>query len=195
MPPEVMKQFGQAVLAPLKQALARGDAELAANLKALEPIVVAAAEKGTPIPDDDSVMTAVAGFHGWAHKNCGYQKVDLMAVDYAFENIPATLKAGSVSLSMMNHSDKGEFHVALILKPKDAKISTVEQLLAIPLPELESSVDFLGSAAAPPGMTGGLLIDLGPGRYFVVCPVPVAGDEGGIDIHMMHGMASVIEVA
>lgn len=194
VPSEEIKQFGKAVVGPLKKALAHSDDELAAHLKVLQPIAVAAAEKGKPLPGDDSMNAAIAGFHGWAHENCGYQKVDLMAVDYAFENMPASLKAGPVSLSMMNHSDKGEFHVALIVQPKDPKITTVEQLLAIPLPELENSVELLGEAAAPPGATGGLLIDLGPGRYFVVCPVPVAGDEGGTDMHMLHGMASVIEV-
>ena len=190
-----IKKFGQSVLAPLKDALESRNDALAASLKVLEPVAVAAAENGTPIPDDDSVNAAVTEYHRWAHQNCGYQNVDLMAVDYAFDRMPATLKAGPVSLSLMNHSDKGEFHVALILRPNDPDLTTVEQLLAIPLRELAGRTDVLGTAAAAPGMTGGVLLDLKPGRYFVVCPVPVGGDENSDDIHMLHGMASVIEVA
>lgn len=190
-----LKQFGQAILPPLKEALAHADAGLAASLSVLKPIATAAAEKGTPISGDEDVMVAVAGYHAWAHEKCGYQNVDMMAVDYAYENAPTRLQAGPVSISMMNHSDKGEFHVALVVKAKDPQLSTVEQLLAVPLPELGGVVDVLGSAAAPPGATGGVLLDLKPGRYFVFCPVPVGGDENSDDTHMHHGMASVFEVA
>lgn len=193
--PEALKAFGKAVLVPLRKAIAFSDHTLRTNLSVLEPVAVAAAEKGTPIPEDDEkVNTAITGYHEWAHANCGYQNVDLMAVDYAFENLPDSLKAGPVSLSMMNHSDKGEIHVAVVLRSKDPQISTVEKLLAVPLPELEGSTEVLGVAAAPPGASGGILLDLKPGRYFVVCPVPVGGDESSGDIHMAHGMASVLEV-
>lgn len=190
-----LKQFGRAVLPALKEALAHADASLAASLNVLKPIATAAAEKGTPFAENENVMKAAVGYHAWAHEKCGYHNVDMMAVDYTYENAPTALKAGPVSISMMNHSEKGEFHVALVVKAKDPSLATVDQLLAIPLPELDGAVDIVGSAAAPPGATGGVLLDLKPGTYFVVCPVPVGGDETSEDTHMYHGMASVFEVS
>lgn len=191
-----IKQFGQAVLPLLNEAREKGGPELAADLDVLLPIAKDAAEQGTPIPEEDEKLQgALNGYHTWAHQKCGYQNVDVTAVDYKFEGIPAKVKAGPTSIALANHSEKGEFHVALLVQPKDAKITTVEQLLAVPMAQLESSVDVVGSAAAPPHAGGGLLIDLKPGRYFVVCPVSVGGDDQSQDLHMMHGMATMFEVA
>ena len=192
---EENKQFGQAALPLVTEAMGKGDDQLAESLAVLKPIAEAAANQGTPIPDDETVMAALAGYHGWAHSRCGFQNVDVTAIDYQYQGFPATLKAGPTSIAMKNASTKGEFHVALIVRPKDPAVATVEQLLAIPLPELESAVDMIGSAAAPPGANGGVLLDLKPGRYFMVCPVPIGGDEQSGDMHMTHGMAVAFEVA
>jgi len=189
------KQFGQAVQPLLEEALAKGDAALAKSLTVLQGPVEAAASKGTPInTEDEKIGMALAGYEAWAHTSCGYQAVDLMAVDYKYQGAPKALKAGVTSISMMNHSEKGEFHLALVTQPKDPKITTVKQLLAIPLPELESSVDIFGAAQAPPGGTGGVLLDLKPGRYFIVCPVAVGNKPNSTDLHMFHGMAVTFEV-
>ncbi|MHA6796059.1 hypothetical protein ACVGVM_21475 [Pseudonocardia bannensis] len=47
-----------------------------------------------------------------------------------------------------------------------------------------------GAASAAPGQSGGLLVDLTPGRYFLVCPV---GDEGE-QPHHLRGMIDEITV-
>ena len=195
-PAAVNKQFGQAVQPLLEEALAKGDAELAESLTVLQGPVEAAASNGTPIDtEDEKIGMALAGYEAWAHSSCGFQTVDLMAVDYKYQGAPKTLKAGVTSIAMMNHSEKGEFHLALVVQPRDPKITTVKQLLAIPLPELQSSVDIFGAAQAPPGATGGVLLDLAPGRYFIVCPVAVGNKPDSMDLHMFHGMAVTFEVS
>ncbi len=194
-PAEDVKKWGSARLPALEEAITKGGDALGAYLKPLLPVIKAAASDGTTPPESDELLVSAAGYESWAHKNCGYQNVDVTAVDYAYQGIPATLKAGATSLGLTNKTEKGEFHLALLARAKDATITTVDQLLAVPMPEFGSKLDMLGAAPAAPGGAGGILVDLKPGRYFVLCPIPVGGDETSGDMHMMHGMAATFEVS
>ncbi len=190
------KAFGTAVKPLLAQATAAGGPTLAKILRPLEAPVAAAIAKGTPIDPDKvkAVGAALVGYETWANKSCGFQKIDVMAMDYKYSGEPNTVKAGVVSVLLANHSKKGEFHLAMMVQPKDHKKTTVAALLKIPVQKLESSIDILGAAAAGPGQSGGALLTLKPGQYFMVCPVAVGGKENSTDLHMFHGMAVEIDV-
>ena len=195
-PAAEVKAFGKAVQPLLADASAKGDAQLRSVLKALATPVAAAIGKGTPIDpsSDKAVATALAGYEKWAQDSCGFQKIDLMAIDYKYKNAPTSVKAGVVSTLLMNQTKKGEFHLALFVQPKSGKHTSLAALLKTPVQQLESSVNIIGSAAAGPGQTGGVLLTLKPGQYFVVCPVAVGGKENSTDLHMFHGMAFELDV-
>jgi hypothetical protein len=191
-PVEAVQEWGTTLVPLLDGALAAAPPELAPSLTALQPYVRAAATEGTEPDFEDPAFTgALTGYETWAHDNCGYQNVDLVGTDFEFTGAPTTLDAGPVSLLLTNESAAGEFHVALLARAKDPAM-TVEQFTATPMEELFGMVDLVpGGAAAAPGQSGGMLADLEPGKYFLLCPV---GDEGELP-HHLQGMITEITVA
>ena len=74
------------------------------------------------------------GYEAGLNTSCGFQAVDLMAgPTTSTRGVPKALKAGVTSISMMNHSEKGESSTWLWLAGArvDPKITTVKQLSAI----------------------------------------------------------------
>jgi hypothetical protein len=190
--PEEVKAFGESVTPLLDAALAAAPPDLAPSLTALQPFVAAAADEGVEPDFEDPAFTgALVGYETWAHENCGYQNIALAGTDFAFSGAPETLEAGPISMLLTNESTEGEFHVALLARANDPAM-TVEGFQALSFEQLESAVELLpGAAAAPPGATGGVLAELEPGTYFILCPV---GEEGEIP-HHLQGMINRVTVA
>lgn len=136
--------------------------DLAPSLTTLEPFVDAAAQGVPPDFEDPALTGAITGYETWAHENCGYQNVDLVGTDFRFDGAPTTLDAGPVSMLLENRSTDGQFHVALVVRPMGDDV-TLEAVAAAPIEQIMSMVELLpGAAAAAPGQTGDLLIDLPP---------------------------------
>ena len=53
----------------------------------------------------------------------------------------------------------------------DVTLST-DELLALPEEEVFTMITMVGGAFAAPGTTGNTVMDLTPGRYVAVCPIP-----------------------
>ncbi len=149
-------------------------------------------EQGTaPDLEDPAYTGAITGYETWAHDNRGYQNVDLAGTDFSYTGAPTTLDAGPVSILLRNESAAEQFHVAILARAKDPAM-TVQEFTATPFEGLLEVVDLVpGGAAAAPGQTGGLLADLEPGTYFLLCPV---GDEGELP-HHVQGMITEVTVA
>jgi hypothetical protein len=100
------------------------------------------------------------------------------AVDYAFQDLPESVPAGS-QITLTNGSTK-ELHEIVVLGPLPAdETRSVPELLALPedqLPAIEPVLVML----APPGEEGFAVVGDGtlaePGRYAVVCAIPVGAD-------------------
>jgi hypothetical protein len=109
--------------------------------------------------------------------------IEVTAVDYGFEGLPDTIEAGS-KLSLTNSSDKEAHELVAILIPEGEE-RPVEELISLPEEEIDA---IFGSAEpatvilAAPGQTDqpGAVVGDGtitePGRYAVVCFLPVGGD-------------------
>lgn len=190
-PAEAVMAWGEQIVPLVDAAVAAAPADLAPSVVALQPVAQAAATEGSePDYEDPAFLGAVTGYETWAHENCGYQNVDLAGTDFAFSGAPETLEAGPVSLLLTNESTEGEFHVALFARANDPAM-TVEEFQALSFEELMTRVELVpGGAAAPPGQVGGMLADLEPGTYFVLCPV---GEEGEIP-HHVQGMINRLTV-
>lgn len=106
----------------------------------------------------------------WVADNCGFEAVDVAAVDYAFEGVPETLPAGFTTFGFSNEGK--EMHEMLMLRYKDESL-TIEDLQALSEKEAQEKVEFLGASFGPPGATDTESKELAPGKYVLVCFVPV----------------------
>jgi hypothetical protein len=106
--------------------------------------------------------------------------VEVTAVDFAFEGLPAELQAGT-SITLRNTS-ANELHELVALRLPDDELRSTEELLALPPAELEAlfSAPPALAVVAPPGE--GSFVALGdgtltePGRYVVICFIPTGAD-------------------
>lgn len=106
----------------------------------------------------------------WVSDNCGFERVAVSAVDYAFEGVPETLPAGIVTFDFSNEGE--EVHEMLMVRYKDAS-TTIEDLMKLSDKEAQAKIDFLGASFGPPGATDTESKELTPGKYALVCFVPV----------------------
>lgn len=109
--------------------------------------------------------------------------VNVKAVDYGFEGLPSSVKAGT-ALKLTNQSNR-EAHELVAVKLPDGERRSVAEL--VKLPEQQLMGLFTGPPAlvllAPPG-GGDQIVAEGdgtlrePGRYLVLCNVPTGADAG-----------------
>ncbi len=141
--------------------------------------------------EEDEVFGLYGELAAATHTGCGYEQVDVSAVNYAFVDMPATLPAGTTSFSLTNDAD--EDHELVLFRLADGETRSAEELLALPQEEAEASVTFSGVTFASPGETGYVAAELEPGAYFVSCFLPVGGGEDGPP-HFTEGMVAEFEV-
>ena len=106
----------------------------------------------------------------WVADNCGFERVDVTAVDYAFEGVPETLPAGKVTFAFSNEGK--EMHEMLLVRYKDPE-TTIKDLMKLSDKEAQKAIDFLGASFGPPGSSDVESKDLTAGKYALVCFVPV----------------------
>lgn len=106
----------------------------------------------------------------WVADNCGFERVDVRAVDYAFEGVPETIPAGTVTFQFSNEGK--EVHEMIMVRYKDPT-TTIEDLMKLSDKEAEKALDFLGASFGPPGATDIESREMTPGKYALVCFVPV----------------------
>ena len=106
--------------------------------------------------------------------------VEVTAVDFAFEGLPAEVKAGT-SITLRNTS-AAELHELVALRLPDAELRPLDELLALPPAELEALFAAPPAlvAVAPPGEDSFVALGDGtlaePGRYVVLCFIPTGAD-------------------
>ncbi len=105
---------------------------------------------------------------------CGYEAIDVTAIDYEFEGVPVTLAAGRASFNLTNDGNEG--HQMILFRRNDGGIrGSIEDIL-----DLGEEGDGWGYAlttagstgpqpGVQPGQTGYLLAELEAGSYATVC--------------------------
>jgi uncharacterized cupredoxin-like copper-binding protein len=104
----------------------------------------------------------------------GAEVIEVTAVDYAFQGIPAQIAPGPVSFELTNEGED-EHEMGLIRLGEGADL---DELLASEEEPSPDQAEEVGFTFAPPG-EGGVYLnaeDLTPGTYAVVCFIP--GPEG-----------------
>ena len=123
--------------------------------------------------------------------DCGFEDVGATAVDYKFEGLPTTVKAGPATLTLENTGK--EEHEMILMKKAKGETRDAKALLSLPEEEAMKVLTFTGAAFAPPGQTGVGLAELTPGEYVVTCFIPVGGGEDGPP-HFTEGMFAELTV-
>jgi hypothetical protein len=189
----------------LEPALSEGKA---ATLSVLDRMVASApaviVEPVTEIRDQykktgekafDKVFEQISAADEFTFTNCPGAKVDVIAVDYEYQGMPATLKPGITSFKLTNNAPKENHEMGLgRLLPANESMS-VEKILALPEKKADKLFDPStgGGMYAPVGESGYMTIDLTPGKYVYACFIPVGGKHNGKP-HAMKGMYGTFTV-
>jgi hypothetical protein len=164
----------------------------------------------TPANAAATTTTVAVGHTGDHHRD--HATVDVRAVDFAFENLPRTIEAGT-KLTLSNGA-ASELHELVAIRLPDGEDRPVPELLQLPEAELGALLGASPPAtvllAAPGGdqisaVGDGTITE--PGRYLIMCSIPmgvapavylaVAAEAGGEqpDVaggppHFLSGMAT-----
>ena len=183
----------------------------AANLALMDKMVTlapaAAAQPITSIRDaykkkGDKLFNGAAGLallgslDGWVYDNCPGTSVPVTAIDYEYQGVPASLKAGVTKFKLTNASPKEEHMMAIIKLTPAAQGQDVSKLLALPQKAQAKYFDDSSEAfmEAPAGQVAYTPIDLQPGTYAYVCFLPVGGKHNGAP-HFTKGMYGTFTVS
>jgi len=138
-----------------------------------------------PAATEAPMATAPAGTEPMGSMAGDMPVVTVDGVDYGFENLPAEITAGTM-LSFQNVSDK-EFHEMVVIRIPDEETRSVEELVALTEEEQKAIFgDALPAlvAVAGPGEAGMPVLGDGtiaePGRYAVVCFIPIGADPAAV---------------
>jgi hypothetical protein len=151
------------------------------------------------------VLEASKSAHEFDVARCGWKRVDVTAVNYAFSGVPPELKRGPTSFELTNNGT--EHHEMVIYRRNDDIKETFDQLLAMPQEEAEQRVTFVVQDDAQPQEDGAHAVaDLKGGEYAMICFIPVgstpeaerAAQEARQEIqgppHFIRGMKSEFTV-
>ncbi|HSH23369.1 MAG TPA: hypothetical protein VK975_04825 [Acidimicrobiales bacterium] len=202
-----VKQQAQEVYLPLAEDVeASAPDEIAADVDTLVAAVEELATTGDfeTTFESPEVVAAEERVHAFDLANCGWEQVDVTAVDYAFQGIAGSYPAGPVSFELTNQG--GELHEFVLLQKNEGVTESFEAILAGGEEEGGQKVTPLGGTFAAPGEDGYKVANLEPGEYAVVCFIPVgstpeaeAAAEGSGEApegppHFTQGMSSVFTV-
>ena len=139
---------------------------------------------GAACADDDDTSASETGETGedrLTATTADHRTVTVSAVDYAFEDLPASIPAGT-TLGLVNHSTT-EAHELVAFRLPAGETRSADELAALP-PEEQGAL-FGGTQPAtvliaPPGEEATAMVGDGtltePGRYLVLCSIPTGAD-------------------
>lgn len=133
----------------------------------------------------------------WVLDRCGYGSVEVAASEYKFDGVPQTLDAGVTNFTFSNEGE--EVHEMIMFRFKD-ETTTAEDILKLPQAEAEKKVEFVSAAFGPPGTRDIEARSLDPGRYALLCFIPVgAASEEDLETtkgppHATRGMTAEFTV-
>lgn len=194
-----VKQFANSLLPFVDKFIAVAPAASKAQAEKARTYVVKGQQTGDvkvlDSSQNDSLATAVNNVERWAHDSCGFTTLAVMGIDYAYQGLPATVKAGEASIEFMNHSSSGEAHMLALIRVKPGSGVTTDQLVQAlktdpnkAEQQYGNDVENLATAFANSGQTGYATVELTPGQYIAACFI---GDPP----HTQKGMIQAFSVS
>ena len=167
---------------------------LAADAEELGATVDGLLEGDAEAFNADATFEQYLGLVDGAVDECEFEESTVTAVDYAFEDVPESLSAGTNAITLDNQSEADEEHEFVIFRKADGETRSAEELLNDPAAEEEGPGEFVGVAFAPPGATASSLVELEAGDYIAACFIPLGGDESAPP-HFTQGMFTEFSVS
>lgn len=165
--------------------------------------VIADTYRGLLGPDGDPAAFAQPAFQaadeavsGAYFAGCNLaDRLDVTGVDYGYEGIPRTVDAGRVGFTFTNGTTHELPHEMVLMKRNPGTDETAHELLMLPRDEQQQKLTMAGVVFVDhPGAHASALLDVTPGRYVVLCMIPMGEDETG-PTHAMSGMVAEFEAA
>jgi uncharacterized cupredoxin-like copper-binding protein len=116
---------------------------------------------------------------GYMTDECGWEVAEVTAVDYQFETDLAGVEAGYNGFAFENAGT--EMHEMILIRFNDDTTETIEELFELPEEEAFSKITMPGSSFGAPGDSDTLFVDLEPGRYVIVCFLPVGATPDNME--------------
>jgi len=138
----------------------------------------------------DETLSLYSDAIAWAGESCDVGTLDVTAVDYGFEGMPATMATGYHIVNFTNTGN--EQHEMFAFRFNDDTTESIDELFALPEEEAFAKITPVNAAFAPAGASETVSWNLvEPGRYAIFCAIPVGtiGEvEGEGAPHFTEGM-------
>ena len=176
----------EAGIASLKDFAAAAPEDVAADV---EPLISRLEEDPEAVFESEGAVPGDTEADQYALENCGDTRVDIEAYNFAFVGMPSELEAGRVAFNMINRTQTGEYHEAILLRQHDGVAETANDQLVEALGEpisVEATINALEQFSfvavglvEPEGLdTEDVFVaDLEPGRYILTCLLPQESSE------------------
>ena len=169
---EAMTEFGDRILPMLEDLAANAPDELSESIATITQGMQSGLETGEDPMASPEFQQADAAVDEFVLENCEDLTVmDVQLVDYAFEGVPATMEPGVTAIRAENTG--AELHEIVVFRINDDVDASIEELLELPEEEADEMIEFKGFAMAPPGESAVVFAELDPGRYGMICFIPV----------------------
>jgi hypothetical protein len=182
-----MEEFSAALVPLLDDLAASAPDEISGDLETIDSALRASMETGDDPFSQPGFVEADRAVDEYVAGNCGYEVYSVRAVEYEFEDVPSTIGAGIVGFELQNEGQ--EVHELVLFRINDDVDLTIEELAELPEEESESMVEFITATFADPGESAYTFGDLRPGRYGILCFIPV----GTTDMSMLEEPTSDAE--
>jgi len=136
----------------------------------LEPVANLDEEGLFAATETESFAEDTAVVDEYIGTECGFESVEVTAVDYAFDADLDSLEAGQVAFGFANEGT--ELHEMALIRVNDDTTESIEELLELPEEQADTKVTFLGVSFAAPGGEDVMYADLDAGRYVMICFIP-----------------------
>lgn len=191
-----LEEFGTTVEPLLARVEETAPEEIAADVETAASLAREATTTGDPATlESPEFEEADAAMDEYMLAECGYDQVEAVGVDYAYEGLPDSLPAGTTAVTFTNEGQ--ELHQIALARINDDVTMSVEELVALPEEQAMTMVTFSGGAFAEPGASDTTFVELEPGRYAAVCFIPEGtthDTEGSGPPHTALGMLAEFTV-
>jgi len=145
--------------------------------------------KGDKLFESEKGLALLVPLDAWVYDNCPGTSVAVTAIDYEYQGVPASLKAGVTKFKLTNAAPKEDHMMAIVKLTPAAQGQDLSKLLALPEKKQAKYFDESSSAfmEARVGQVAYAPIDLQPGTYAYMCFLPVGGKPNGAP-HFTKGM-------
>lgn len=169
------KKQAQALDQALSGAESTAPPEVAADVQSIAGIIRSAAQSNQDPTESPTFEQNVAVIDQYRYNSCGYQQLQATGIEYEFQGLPKTVPSGKVAIQFTDNG--AEIHELEVLRVKGK--DSAKKLAGLSEKELSKKAEEVGSTFAMQGQTGYAFADMSkPGRYAVLCHLPVGSTSG-----------------